>query len=152
MGSTKGASSTTVPLQSPNTAACLAAVSDALLPDDGKGPSASSLGAEAYLENALKRKDLRQVHGALERGARYLNSWAQKNHSKPFAQLDFKVRQQVVDDLVDGALKPPRLPGKQFVRVLLALTLEAALGDPKHGGNRDKQGWAWLGYSEEGRG
>ena len=146
------ASAERVPLRLGGTVECLAAVSDVLLPDDGQGPSAMSLGVRGYLQSAMKREDLRQVHGALERGARFLDGWAQKNHRKAFAQLDAGIRREVVDHLVDGTLKPPRLPGKQFVRVMLALTLEAALGDPRHGGNEAKQGWAWLGYREEGRG
>ncbi|HEY1099925.1 MAG TPA: hypothetical protein VGF99_13405, partial [Myxococcota bacterium] len=38
-----------------------------------------------------------------------------------------------------------------FVRVVLALTLEGFLGDPRHGGNHDGVGWRFVGYAPDSR-
>jgi gluconate 2-dehydrogenase gamma chain len=53
------------------------------------------------------------------------------------------------DELLRAFQNPARgLPGAHVFSLVLTLTLEGFLSDPRHGGNRGGVGWAFVGYRD----
>ncbi len=136
----------------------LTAVADRILPPepDKTGPQAkgaAAFGAKAFFDWVLA--DLRMAHlrRPLSKGADFLDRGA-KLESKvdSFAALSTADQDSWLDRLNRNQVRPNGIRGSDFMRVMTALTLEAVLSDPRHGGNVDKDAWKWLSYSESGRG
>lgn len=123
----------------------LVAVADRLLPRDELGPGARDAGVELYLQKALADPRMRAIKSLVTRGAVFLGRAARKEHGKAFVELDDKARDGYIQRLASNEVRPNGFSPQAFVRVMLALTLEAFLGDPRHGGNRGEVGWQFIG-------
>lgn len=130
----------------------LAAVAERLLPSEGEGPGAKEANVRGFLEKALADARLMHLKPLLERGAAFLDEAARVEHKAAgFVAASNEQRDDLLSRLAERKMRPNGFDGPAFVRILLALTLEGFLGDPKHGGNRDRVAWQWLGFDPKGR-
>jgi gluconate 2-dehydrogenase gamma chain len=123
----------------------LVSVCDRLLPADDLGPGAKDAGVDTYLEQALADPRMKAIKSLATRGAVFLGKAAQHEHNKPFVELTEKQRDDYLLRFAKNEVRPNGFSPQAFVRVMLALTLEAFLGDPRRGGNRDQVGWKFVG-------
>jgi hypothetical protein len=117
--------------------ATLDAVLDRLIPSDELGPGAREAQVARYVVRRLAGpyRELRPVYAA---GLARLEAQAQALGSS-FAGLDGE-RQ---DELLRVA---EARAGDPFFELLLLHAKEGMFGDPAHGGNEDRAGWALIGY------
>lgn len=123
----------------------LVAICERLLPSDDLGPGVKEAGIDAYLRKALADPRMKAIKSMTQRGAVWVARAAKKEHGKWFVELDDAAKDALITRLVKGEVKPKGFTPLAFVRVLLALSLEAFLGDPRHGGNKDQVGWKFVG-------
>ncbi len=136
----------------------LVAVADRILPPEPEktGPvskGAKALGAEAYFVGILADKRMAHLRRPLDRGVSFLNRGAKlESKAEGFWALTAAQQDSWLERLNENKVRPNGIKGSQFMRLMVALTLEACLGAPKHGGNNGEATWKWLNYSEHGRG
>ncbi len=129
----------------------LTAIADRLLPADDTGPGAKALGVDTFFRGALADSTFAPLAGMLKRGCAFLTKASQQAHQRPFVAADAAQQDELIRRLVDNEMRPDSFSGPRFIRLVLALTLEGALGDPKHGGNTNRRGWHMVGYAEASR-
>jgi gluconate 2-dehydrogenase gamma chain len=129
----------------------LAALAARLLPSDDLGPGAREAGVEGFLARVFDDERLSAVHPLLKRGCSFVMRAARATQGRAFTELTDAEQDEIIARLVDGQMRPDGFSGPLFVRIVLALTLEGFLGDPRHGGNKDGVGWRFVGFSPEGR-
>jgi gluconate 2-dehydrogenase gamma chain len=130
----------------------LAAVSERILPSEGDGPGAKEADVRYFLESTLSDERLSHLLPLLKRGAGFLARAAQAEYKQArFAALGPDKQDDLIDRLANKKFRPKDFDGPTFVRIMVALTLEGYLGDPKHGGNSKGAAWEWLGFSPAGR-
>ena len=123
----------------------LVAVADQLMPTDELGPGVKEAGIEGYLEQTLADPRMKAIKSLVTRGAVFLGRASRKEHGKPFWELDAKQREAFIGRFARNEVRPTGFTPQAFVRVMLALTLECFLGDPRHGGNKNQIGWKFVG-------
>ena len=123
----------------------LIAVADQLLPEDETGPGVKSAGIETYLEKTLADPRMKAIKSLVTRGAVFLGRASRKEHGKGFWELTAEQRENFIGRLARNEVRPNGFTPQAFVRVMLALTLECFLGDPRHGGNKNEVGWKFVG-------
>jgi len=123
-------------------ALCRAACERVLPADEDAG--AGQLGVVDYVDARLRRPTQR-ARGALRRfrrGLGALDAWAKQHHQEGFGALDPGTQDVVLASFAaEGGAE-----GYAFLRQLVELTIEGAFADPAYQGNRDKKGWALLGF------
>ena len=129
----------------------MVAIADRLFPKDDSGPGAAALDVGVFFDRVLDDARLGTIHPLLKRGCAFLMKAAQTEAHKPFVDLDEAQKDDLLARLSENQMRPDGFSGPTFVRVMLALTLEGVLGDPRHGGNKDKLGWSTVGFSPDGR-
>ncbi len=129
----------------------MVSIADRLFPKDDSGPGAAALDVGAFFDKVLDDARLGTIHPLLKRGCAFLMKAAQTEAHKPFNDLDDAQKDDLLLRLSENQMRPDGFSGPTFVRVMLALTLEGVLGDPRHGGNKNEQGWATVGFSNAGR-
>lgn len=129
----------------------MVAIADRLLPADASGPGAKDVDVAAFFDKVMKDDRLGTIHPLLKRGCAFLMKAAHAEANAGFAALDAAAQDDLLLRLSENKMRPDGFQGPTFVRVMLALTLEGYLGDPRHGGNKGGLGWRTLGFSPEGR-
>lgn len=74
----------------------------------------------------------------LRNGAKWLNEEAVNQYQKIYTELSSKQRQKVLHIIA----KEPW--GKSWIKIVLTYIMEAVLGDPIYGINKNESGWKWL--------
>jgi hypothetical protein len=116
----------------------LLAVADRLIPTDESGPGALPAGAAQYVGQALAG-DYAALLPAYVAGLSSLDADARERHGRGFADLE--------PDDQDDMLRALELgPSAPFFELVRRHVIEGMFGDPSYGGNRDRAGWALLGY------
>jgi gluconate 2-dehydrogenase gamma chain len=129
----------------------LTAVCERVLPSDGTGPGAKEASVGYFLETTLPDPRLSHLLPLLKRGAGFLaRASTAKFKQSRFAALSDERKDELLRGLVDKKLRPKGFDGPTFVRIMVALTLEGFLSDPKHGGNKDRVAWKWLKHDPHG--
>lgn len=123
----------------------LVAVADQLIPEDDMGPGVKAAGIETYLEKVLADPRMKAIKSLVTRGAVFLGRAARKEQGKGFWELTAEQREGFIGRLARGEMRPTGFTPQAFVRVMLALSLECFLGDPRHGGNKNEVGWKFIG-------
>lgn len=129
---------------SPLERATLDAACVRLIPSDADA-GAREAGVIDYIESQVTRGPLARHGKLLRRGARFLQSAARRQHGEHFARLP-----PAAQDALLSALQAGRLAGATGAAafdLLLTLALEGYLGDPIYGGNRNRAGWAAIGFA-----
>lgn len=148
--------STSPPTEAPTTARAaflpvMVAIADRLVPADETGPGAKDVDVAAFFGRVFDDPRLGTLHPLLKRGCAFLMKAARAEGNKAFVDLDVAAQDDLLLRLSENQMRPDGFHGPTFVRVMLALTLEGFLGDPRHGGNKDGVGWRVVGFSPEGR-
>ncbi len=124
--------------------AVLEAVCGRILPTDAE-PGAIEAGCAEFIDRQLGLPHFNALREQVERGLARLDDQAQKKLGRGFAAAGAAEQ----DELLRAFQKPTRaFPGAHVFSLLLTLTLEGFLSDPKHGGNRNGVGWAFVGHRD----
>jgi gluconate 2-dehydrogenase gamma chain len=123
----------------------LVAIADRLVPADAHGPGAKEAGAAPYFEWVLADPRMKSIKSMITRGAVWVNGAARKENNVAFFDLEPARQDELLTRLADNKVRPKGFTPNAFMRVMLALTLEAFLGDPKYGGNKGEVGWKLVG-------
>jgi gluconate 2-dehydrogenase gamma chain len=127
----------------------LAAVAERILPSDESGPGAREANVGAYLAKTLVDPRMKNLVPLMNRASGFLVRYAQSEKKKTrFTELSDDEKDDVLNRLAENKMRPDGFSGQAFMQVMVALTLEGFLGDPRHGGNRDRVAWKWLGYDD----
>jgi len=129
----------------------MVAIADRLLPADASGPGAKDVDVAAFFDKVMKDDRLGTIQPLLKRGCAFLMKAAHAEANVAFTALDAAAADDLLLRLSENKMRPDGFQGPTFVRVMLALTLEGYLGDPRHGGNKGGLGWRTLGFSTDGR-
>jgi hypothetical protein len=129
----------------PGLAAILTAIAGRLIPADEHGPGAEEAGAAAYAAREL----------AARAASRSLSvDWlvavdrcAVERFGDHLFALDAERQDAVLAAFERGAARTGRPDEAAGFALVRDLVLEGMFGDPAWGGNRDRAGWALLGYS-----
>ena len=122
----------------------LEAVCARILPTDAE-PGATEAGCAEFIDRQLGLPHFDVLKAQVDRGLERLDDMAQKRAGKGFAAASAAEQ----DELLRAFQRPARgLPGAHVFNLLLTLTLEGFLSDPRHGGNRNGVGWAFVGYRD----
>lgn len=122
----------------------LEAVCARILPSDAE-PGATEAGCAEFIDRQLGLPHFDALRAQAERGLERLDDLAAKRHGRGFAQVTAAEQ----DELLRAFQRPARgLPGAHVFSLLLTLTLEGFLCDPRHGGNRGGVGWTFVGYRD----
>ncbi len=120
----------------------MSAAVERILPRD-QDPGAIDLGVPVYIDRMLTSPELREMHDVVLGGLAALQRRAEVSYQKRFAALAPAEQDKLLEELRNA----PDGSGKQrFFDALFTLTMEGALGDPSYGGNKDRQGWALVGF------
>jgi gluconate 2-dehydrogenase gamma chain len=120
----------------------VAAACERMLPRD-EDPGAADLGVPGYVDRALSDQRMSHVKDDFIRGLEALMRRAQSEHQKPFQKLTPEEQ----DALIAVFKNSPRNSGEgHWYELLVVLTMEGAFSDPSYGGNKDRKGWALIGF------
>jgi gluconate 2-dehydrogenase gamma chain len=123
--------------------AVVCAVVDRLLPKDAD-PGALEANVPEYLDRMLLSPDLGRMREDFLGGINAVDRRAQRMFAQGFAALTAEQRDEVLTAFKES---PPQSGEARFYELLMALTLEGFLGDPSYGGNKDRVGWALVGFA-----
>jgi gluconate 2-dehydrogenase gamma chain len=123
----------------------LVAIADRLIPSDDLGPGVKDAGAEQYFTKVLADPRMRAIKSLVTRGAVWVHKAARKEIGVAFTEAPVASRDDLIRRLAENQVRPNGFSPATFVKVMIALSLEAFLGDPRHGGNRDQIGWKFAG-------
>lgn len=129
----------------------LVALAARLVPSDDLGPGAPEADVAPFFRKVFEDPRLSTVQPLLKRGSAFVMQMARSETKTAFTDLDAAAQDEIVRRIVDNQVRPNGFSGPMFIRVVMALTLEAFLGDPRHGGNKDGIGWRAVGFSPDGR-
>jgi hypothetical protein len=123
----------------------LVAIADRLVPTDEHGPGVKALGADAYFTQLLVDPRMKQLAPLLSRGAAFIDGAAKAATGQGFVALSEDARDEIVGRAANDQHRVNGFTPAAFVRVMVGLSLEAMLGDPRHGGNANQGGWTSVG-------
>jgi gluconate 2-dehydrogenase alpha chain len=130
----------------PHEGRTVAAIFERIFPADENGPGAAEIGAVSYLDRALAGA-YRERAGDYRLGLRALDDAARERFGVPFADCEPEEQDALVSDLERGELPNFRVPEQnEFFWTLREHAREGLFSDPAHGGNRNKEGWRFLGH------
>lgn len=109
-------------------------------------PGAVEIGVPEFIDTWLSLSPFSgAVARGFKRGAFHLERLAQEAHSAPFASLDAKLQDALLERFERGELNVPNFTGRGFFQYLMQFTLEGLFSDPKYGGNKDGKGFEFIG-------
>ena len=112
-------------------------------------PGAVEVGVVDYIEYWLAKEPFAGARRYMKVGAIQLDSQARRKAKvKSFADLDDEGREAVLRLFQEGKVRVKRFDGKVFYKQLVEFVLEGFLSDPKYGGNRNRQGWKFIGLPD----
>jgi gluconate 2-dehydrogenase gamma chain len=151
-------------------AAFVEALVEHMIPADEVSPKGTDLGVNIYIDRALagawgkgerlymqgpwklgtpsQGYQLPLTPAQLYRaGIEATNAHCRKAYGKSFDRIEETQRQQVLIGLATGKITfDNRLPVRMFWATLYQTVIEGMYSDPIYGGNRNKAGWAIIGF------
>lgn len=80
-------------------------------------------------------------------GLAAVDEHAARAYGAPFTALPAEAQDQVLADLERGTVAtPPDLDPVLFFTLLVETCVEGVFSDPRYGGNRNGEAWAWIGF------
>lgn len=122
----------------------LSHILERLIPSDETGPGAGEADVGRYIESAL-RSAYRTHAPAYTNGLRALEAYAERTRGKPFTKLSSRAQDATLSEVEHGQANDAA-DLAAFFRLVLTHAMEGMFGDPVHGGNAHKVGWALIGY------
>lgn len=121
----------------------MAAACERILPRD-QDPGAVDANVPEYIDRMLQSPELSQQREQFLSGIEALNRRASRAHEGlPFSKIPVEDQDALLQEWKDAK---PTSGEAHFYELLLVLTLEGYLGDPSYGGNKDRVGWALVGF------
>jgi gluconate 2-dehydrogenase gamma chain len=121
----------------------VAAAVDRIIPKDGD-PGALDANVPEYIDRMLQTPELHKMREDFVEGLGHLNKRARSMFAgRTFTTLKADEKDDVLRGYKDSA---PDSGEAHFYELLVTLTLEGFLGDPTYGGNRNRVGWALVGF------
>lgn len=154
----------------PDEAAFVEALVDHMIPADEISPKGTDLGVNTYIDRALAggwgKGDRLYMQGPWKLGApsqgyqlpltpaqlyragiEATNAHCRKTYGKSFDRIEDAQRQEVLIGLSTGKIIfDSGLPVRVFWTTLYQTVVEGMYSDPIYGGNRNKAGWAIIGF------
>jgi gluconate 2-dehydrogenase gamma chain len=151
-------------------AAFVEALVDHMVPADEISPKGTDLGVNIYIDRALAggwgKGDRLYMQGPWKQGApsqgyqlpltpaqlyragiEATNAHCRKTYGKSFDRIEEAQRQEVLIGLSTGKITFDNgLPVRLFWATLYQTVIEGMYSDPIYGGNRNKAGWAIIGF------
>jgi gluconate 2-dehydrogenase gamma chain len=151
-------------------AAFVEALVDHMIPADEISPKGTDLGVNVYIDRALAgawgKGERLYMQGPWKLGApsqgyqlpltpaqlyragiAATNAYCIKTHGKSFDRIDSAQREAVLTGLSTGKITFDNgLPVRVFWTTLYQTVVEGIYSDPIYGGNRNKAGWAIIGF------
>jgi len=151
-------------------AAFVEALVDHMVPADEISPKGTDLGINIYIDRALSgawgKGERLYMQGPWKLGVpsqgyqlpltpaqlyrtgiEATNSHCRKTYGKSFDRLDAAQREEVLVGLSTGKIKfDGGLPVRPFWATVYQTVIEGIYSDPIYGGNRNKAGWAIIGF------
>ncbi len=122
--------------------ATVCAATERILPRD-EDPGAIDAGVPEYIDRMLGDPELHEMRDVFKGGVAALGTLARARFKRRFAELAPEQQDQLLALFRDA---PEGSPKGKFFETLMVLTMEGFLGDPSYGGNRDRVGWALVGF------
>ena len=117
----------------------LSKVQEHLFPSTGDSPGATDINALSYLHFVLSDPSIDDRDKRLIiNGTNWLESFVDHKKKKPFKNLNFKEREDILQEINQ------ELWGEDWLSSLLKYIMEALLSDPIYGSNPEGIGWKWL--------
>lgn len=121
----------------------MAAACERILPRD-QDPGALDANVPEYVDRMLQSPELSNLRDQFVQGLNALDRRAGRAHGgKRFSQLAPADQDALLQDFKGSR---PTSGEARFYELLVVLTLEGFLGDPSYGGNKDRVGWALVGF------
>lgn len=119
----------------------LEALAARILPSDD-GPGAAETGVGGYLQKTLDRlaAGTREIYF---QQLDALDQIARRSVDRGFADCSPSDQDRLVESWIEEAR------ARWVLEQLVRISLEGFLGDPRHGGNRRRLGWSYLGLEDE---
>jgi gluconate 2-dehydrogenase gamma chain len=154
----------------PDEAAFVEALVDHMVPADEISPKGTDLGVNIYIDRALAgawgKGDRLYMQGPWKLGTpsqgyqlpltpaqlyragiAATNAHCRKSYGKPFDRIAAAQREEVLVGLSTGKITfDDGLPVRVFWTTLYQTVVEGIYSDPIYGGNRNKAGWAIIGF------
>jgi gluconate 2-dehydrogenase gamma chain len=151
-------------------AAFIEALVDHMIPADEISPKGTDLGVNIYIDRALAgswgKGDRLYMQGPWKQGApsqgyqlpltpaqlyragiEATNAHCRKAYGRSFDRIETAQREEVLVGLSTGKIKfDSGLPVRTFWTTLYQTVVEGIYSDPIYGGNRNKAGWAIIGF------
>lgn len=122
--------------------AVLAAAVERIVPKD-EDPGALDAAVPHYIDKMMTTAELSPMRDDLVAGLNALDRRSRSELEKGFAQASAEEQDGLLTSFKDA---DPSSGEARFFELLTALTLEGFLGDPSYGGNKNRVGWALMGF------
>ena len=122
--------------------AILSAACERMIPRD-EDPGAIDANVPQYIDRMLQTKELRKAKAEFVPGVLALNRRSRRRFGKDFVDVTDAQRDDVLNQFKNS---PADSAEAHFFELLTVFTLEGLLGDPSYGGNKDRVGWALVGF------
>ncbi len=119
----------------------LSALVETVLPSDD-GPGAAETDAARFVARTLERPEWAAYDSATRSLLGALDAEARLAAGAPFAALSPSQRNAILKRL----LAAEAATHERAMRLLIDLSVQGFLCHPRHGGNRDRAGWDYLGF------
>jgi gluconate 2-dehydrogenase gamma chain len=120
----------------------LQAACERFLPKD-EDPGALDADVPEYIDRILTTPQLKKMREDFVPGLAALDRRAQRMFKVPYADATAEQQDELLQIFKDS---PDKSGEARWYELLVVLSLEGYLGDPSYGGNKDKVGWALVGF------
>lgn len=112
-----------------------------LFPDTANTPKSDDINASYYLNKILNHSRVtEQDKDFIRSGVKWLNEECVQKYKKVYTKLSASERQNILQEISQSGW------GDSWLRTIMTYLLEAMLGDPIYGGNKNQSGWKWLNH------
>jgi hypothetical protein len=111
-----------------------------ILPTD-REPGAKEANVVEFIDRELARPEYEKLKQAIIGGTVALDRLSSRLGGKKFVELNGEEQDDVIGQVQNASDR-----GRDFVKVLVLLTIEGFGADPKYGGNARGVGWDFIGY------
>jgi len=111
-----------------------------VLPSD-QDPGAREANVIEYIDRELARPEYERLKTVIVGGTVALDRYAGRLGGKKFVDLSGDEQDDIIGQVQNASDR-----GRDFVKILVLLTLEGFASDPLYGGNQGAAGWRFIGY------
>jgi gluconate 2-dehydrogenase gamma chain len=122
--------------------AIVSAACERIIPKD-EDPGAVDADVPEYMDRALQTPEMRTIKNQFLPGLAALQRRSHRMFGAGFAEISDAQRDDLLSIFKDS---PPGSGEARFFELLTVFTLEGLLGDPSYGGNKNRVGWALVGF------